>query len=78
MVDEKEVYASIIQKYKTVINNPNSSDLVVQTHRYTFYKLINDGTTLEKNDDFSFDAEVNPKEYKRLYPIDKVEKIPVD
>lgn len=49
-----------------------------KVHGYTFYRLINDGTTLEKTDDFSFDAEVNPKEYERHYPVDKVENIPVD
>lgn len=49
-----------------------------KVHGYTFYKLINEGTALEKTDDFSFDAEVNPKEYERHYPVDKVENIPVD
>lgn len=49
-----------------------------KVHGYTFYKLINEGTALEKTDDFNFDAEVNPKEYERHYPIDKVENIPVD
>lgn len=49
-----------------------------KVHGYTFYKLIKDGTTLEKTDDFSFDAEVNPKEYERHYPVDKIENIPVD
>lgn len=49
-----------------------------KVHGYTFYKLIKDGTALEKTDDFSFDAEVNPKEYERHYPVDKIENIPVD
>lgn len=49
-----------------------------KVHGYTFYKLINEGTALEKTDDFSFDADVNPKEYERHYPVDKVENIPVD
>ena len=49
-----------------------------KVHAYTFYKLINDGTALEKTDDFSFDANVNPKEYERHYPVDKIENIPVD
>ena len=49
-----------------------------KVHAYTFYKLINEGTALEKTDDFSFDADVNPKEYERHYPVDKVENIPVD
>ena len=49
-----------------------------KVHAYTFYKLINEGTALEKTDDFNFDAEVNPKEYERHYPVDKVENIPVD
>ena len=49
-----------------------------KVHGYTFYKLIKDGTALEKTDDFSFDAEVNPKEYERHYPVNKIENIPVD
>ena len=49
-----------------------------KVHAYTFYKLINDGTALEKTDDFSFDANVNSKEYERHYPVDKIENIPVD
>ena len=49
-----------------------------KVHGYTFYKLIKDGTALEKTDDFSFDADVNPKEYERHYPVDKIENIPVD
>ncbi len=49
-----------------------------KVHGYTFYKLINDGTALEKTDDFSFDANVNSKEYERHYPVDKIENIPVD
>ena len=49
-----------------------------KVHGYTFYKLIKDGTALEKTDDFSFDANVNPKEYERHYPVDKIENIPVD
>lgn len=49
-----------------------------KVHAYTFYKLIKDGTALEKTDDFSFDTEVNPNEYERHYPVDKVENIPVD
>ncbi len=49
-----------------------------KVHGYTFYKLIKDGTALEKTDDFSFDAEVNPKEYERHYPVDKIENIPVE
>ena len=49
-----------------------------KVHGYTFYKLINEGTALEKTDDFSFDADVIPKEYERHYPVDKVENIPVD
>ena len=49
-----------------------------KVHGYTFYKIIKDGTALEKTDDFSFDADVNPKEYERHYPVDKVENIPVD
>ena len=49
-----------------------------KVHGYTFYKLIKDGTALEKTDDFSFDANVNPKEYERHYPVDKIENIPVE
>ena len=49
-----------------------------KVHGYTFYKLIKDGTALEKTDDFSFDANVNSKEYERHYPVDKIENIPVD
>lgn len=49
-----------------------------KVHSYTFYKLIKDGTALEKTDDFSFDANVNPKEYERHYPVDKIENIPVE
>ena len=49
-----------------------------KVHGYTFYKLINDGTALEKTDDFSFDANVNSKEYERHYPVDKIENNPVD
>ena len=49
-----------------------------KVHGYTFYKLIKDGTALEKTDDFSFDADVNPKEYERHYPVDKIENIPVE
>ena len=49
-----------------------------KVHGYTFYKLIKDGTALEKTDNFSFDANVNPKEYERHYPVDKIENIPIE
>ena len=49
-----------------------------QVHGYTFYKLNNDGLSLEKTDAFDFDGVTNSKVYKRSYPSGKNEEIPVN
>ena len=49
-----------------------------QVHGYTFYKLNNDGLSLEKTDAFEFDGVTNSKVYKRSYPSGKNEEIPVN
>ena len=49
-----------------------------KVHGYTFYKLTNNGLTLEKTDAFDFDGETNSKVYKRSFPSGKNEEIPVN
>ena len=49
-----------------------------QVHGYTFYKLNNDGLSLEKTDAFDFDGITNSKVYKRSYPSGKNEEILVN
>ena len=49
-----------------------------KVHGYTFYKLTNNGLTLKKTDAFDFNGETNSKVYKRSFPSDKNEEIPVN
>ena len=49
-----------------------------KVHGYTFYKLADNGLSLEKTDAFDFDGETNSKVYKRSFPSGKNEEISVN